>query len=656
LAKHPLQYRPDIDGLRAMAIILVMISHAFPNFLVNGYIGVDIFFVISGYLITSIILKEISQNKFSLIEFYIRRANRIFPCLIIVLAGCLIFGWLVLFQSEYKLVGRAVAAGAGFVANINNYSEGGYWDVSNNVKPLLHLWSLGVEEQFYIVWPVMLWLTLTNRMKSMAFVISIAICSFVWSVYVTKENQPSAYYLPFSRFWELMAGGMLAHAETFTRSKNISILDFIARNKIFGWCGKARSQLNVILANLFSALGLFLVISALVVQYPLNSFPGGYAALPVLGAALLIIAGPSALINSKLFSNRLAIYIGLISYPLYLWHWPIIVFNHIIHSGDVSKKSVFLSLAITFVLASATYHFVEKPIRLNAKWHSKKAMALTALVLLCGVSGYIVNVNDGFESRYKRYEVASTTQLETSVKKEKFAILGDSQSGMFADGMQLPVDKVKVFSTAGWPYLVGTRFLKVTNKVPKLTDDAISELLADKNVDVVVIANMYNLYTDFDEFNLGDKFYSAPAVPHETSKEAYYSGLRRTAQILSNAGKKIIYVKSIPFLGGVTSVSACSDYRLPVSRRKPKSCLVTRNEVEEFRNGYDESVQKVFHDIPRVSIFDPVPYICDEKYCHVSKDGVLMYRDTSHLSHEGAAIVGSEIIKAVNAVRAEKYL
>jgi len=268
LAKHPLQYRPDIDGLRAMAIILVMISHAFPNFLVNGYIGVDIFFVISGYLITSIILKEISQNKFSLIEFYIRRANRIFPCLIIVLAGCLIFGWLVLFQSEYKLVGRAVAAGAGFVANINNYSEGGYWDVSNNVKPLLHLWSLGVEEQFYIVWPVMLWLTLTNRMKSMAFVISIAICSFVWSVYVTKENQPSAYYLPFSRFWELMAGGMLAHAETFTRSKNISILDFIARNKIFGWCGKARSQLNVILANLFSALGLFLVISALVVQYP----------------------------------------------------------------------------------------------------------------------------------------------------------------------------------------------------------------------------------------------------------------------------------------------------------------------------------------------------------------------------------------------------
>lgn len=656
MTKPPVQYRPDIDGLRAMAIILVMIAHAFPTFLVNGYIGVDIFFVISGYLITSIILKEVSQNKFSFVEFYIRRANRIFPCLVIVLAGCLIFGWLVLLQGEYKLVGRATAAGAGFVANINNYSEGGYWDVSNNIKPLLHLWSLGVEEQFYIFWPVMLWLASTNRIKSTAFVISIAICSFAWSVYITKENQPSAYYLPFSRFWELMAGGLLAHAEVFARSKNLSILDIITHSKKFDWCNKARSRLNVILANSFSIFGIFLVISALLTQYPLSSFPGSYAALPVLGAVLLIMAGPSALINSKLLSNRLVIYIGLISYPLYLWHWPIIVFNYIIHSGEISNRSLFLSLAITFILASATYHFVEKPIRLNAKWHSKKAMALTALVLLCGISGYIVNINDGFESRYKHYEIASTSQVETSPKKEKFAILGDSQSEMFADGMQLPTDKIKVYSTAGWPYLAGTSFLKITNKIPKLTDDAMSEILADKNIDIVVIANMYNLYTDFNEFNHGDKFYSVPAVPDETSKEAYYSGLRRTATILANAGKKIIYVKSIPFLGGVTSVSACSDYQLTIPRKKPESCLVTRNEVEKFRDGYDSSVQKAFHDIPGVSIFDPVPYICDEKYCHVSKDGVLMYRDTSHLSHEGAAIVGSGIIKAINAVRLDKYL
>jgi peptidoglycan/LPS O-acetylase OafA/YrhL len=653
IGKNSSEYRPDIDGLRALAVTLVLSVHAFPLFLRNGYIGVDIFFVISGFLITKILLTQIMAEKHSLLDFYIRRANRIFPCLILVLVTCMAFGWLALYASEFKLLGRSIAAGAGFVANINYYIEGGYWDVSSKVKPLLHLWSLGVEEQFYLLWPTILWTAWARRFKISLVLIICIFASLGWSLYTIKLDQPAAFYLPLSRFWELISGGALAYLNLRSTSQkgNVSPLLFKASPK-FNFL-LADWSLKVEFRNVASILGLSLIIAALAGNYSPGDFPGIHALLPVLGTVLIIAAGADSWVNSRLFSNKLVVYIGLISYPLYLWHWPLLVFNYIIQNGSVSTSSQFVALALTFSLAILTYHFVEKPIRGNPKWRSQKALVLTALVMICGIAGYDIYANDGFEARYDKSDKISTISDFPSLisSASTLAILGDSQAEMFASAMPISPTKIKIFSTAGWPYLVGTTFEKKTNKIPKLTDDAISNIVSDPTIDIVIITNMYNLYTDYNQFNQGDRFFSYPATPNETSKMAYYAGLRRTAKVLTDAGKKIIYIKSIPFLGNVPSVVACSNYDLAISRSKPRECLTPLNEVEEFRNGYDEALNSTFNGIRNISIFDPMPYLCDNKYCYVYRNNIIMYRDTSHLSHDGAYLVGAEVIKLVNSIR-----
>ncbi len=197
-------YRRDIDGLRGIAVFSVIIYHAFPKFIRGGFIGVDVFFVISGFLISEIILREESAGLFSYVGFYARRAKRLFPALIVVLAASLLAGWFVLWSTEYKALGRGVAAGAGFVANLLLYAESGYFDVSSSEKPLLHLWSLGVEEQFYLVWPTLL--IFASRARIFWLPAVLALGSFIFCVLSTKTSPDAAFYLPISRFWEFMLG------------------------------------------------------------------------------------------------------------------------------------------------------------------------------------------------------------------------------------------------------------------------------------------------------------------------------------------------------------------------------------------------------------------------------------------------------------------
>lgn len=648
--KNSLEYRPDIDGLRALAVILVLIVHAFPLSLKNGYIGVDIFFVISGYLITKILLTQIKTGNFSLLNFYIQRANRIFPSLILVLFTCTVFGGLTLYANEFKLLGRSVAAGAGFVANINYYFEGGYWDISSKLKPLLHLWSLGVEEQFYLFWPIILWLTWTRRFKISLLLITSVFFSLGWSLYVIKYDQPADFYLPLSRFWEFISGGSLAYLNLKNPSYKIKLSHLIYRRKIKLDAHETRYTPVNYPDNICSILGIFLIVVALLGNYSSADFPGIHAVLPVLGATFIIAAGPDSWLNSKLLANKLVVYIGLISYPLYLWHWPLLAFNYTIQNGSTSKESKLLALALTLALAIATYHLIEKPIRKNPTWRGYKALISTILLAACGMAGYSIYMHDGFEERYKKSDqIPRFSSLKDN--PSKFAILGDSQAEMFAAAMPISPINFKLFSTAGWPYLIGTAFAKKTNKIPKLTDDAILNIKSDPAIDIVIITNMYNLYTDYNEFNQGDKFFSYPSVPNETSKMAYYAGLRRTAKVLTDSGKKIIYIKSIPFLGNVPSVVSCSNYILPISRYKPKECLTPRKEIEDFRKGYDEALDNTFRGLNNISIFDPTPYLCDDEYCYVEKNNIMMYRDTSHLSNDGAYLVGNEIIKLVNLTR-----
>lgn len=335
---HP-KYRLDIDGLRAIAIISVVIFHAFPWAIPGGFIGVDVFFVVSGFLISTIIFSSLERDRFSLVEFYVRRVRRIFPALILVLVSCLVFGWFVLFPDEYRQLGKHTAAGAGFIQNLILWRESGYFDSSAETKPLLHLWSLAIEEQFYIFWPLLLVFVWKRHWSFLRITAVIAAASFAANIYlILTGRSTSAFYLPFSRFWELMIGGVLAY---FVLHRP----QIIERHK-----------------NAQSLLGFVLILAGLILLNNSRDFPGWWALLPALGAFFIISAGPSSWLNEKLLCNRPMVWIGLISYPLYLWHWPIFSYLRIAE-GDVSVVEWILAIISAFVLAWITYIFIEKPVR-----------------------------------------------------------------------------------------------------------------------------------------------------------------------------------------------------------------------------------------------------------------------------------------------------
>jgi peptidoglycan/LPS O-acetylase OafA/YrhL len=335
------QYRPDVDGLRAVAVASVMLFHAFPGVLPGGFAGVDIFFVISGFLITGIILGQLARGRFSFARFYERRIRRLFPALVLVLAVCLVLGWKVLLPDEFEQLGRHIAAGALFVSNLALWSESGYFDSVAELKPLLHLWSLGIEEQYYILWPLALFLSRRWLDKLFWPIAVVAAASFVHNLSLVGEHPEAAYYSPASRGWELLLGSMLAHVALY-------------RPKAIEACRRRGNALAIV--------GALLVVAGFVLIDRTRGFPGWWALLPTLGTMSIIAAGPQTLLNRAL-SRPWIVYVGLISYPLYLWHWPLLTYARIVNDGVPSWQARVAVLVTSVVLAAATYQFLEKRVR-----------------------------------------------------------------------------------------------------------------------------------------------------------------------------------------------------------------------------------------------------------------------------------------------------
>jgi peptidoglycan/LPS O-acetylase OafA/YrhL len=384
-------YRGDVDGLRAIAVLLVVAFHAFPRKVPGGFVGVDIFFVISGYLITSLIVRSLQAGDFSFTDFYVRRIKRIFPALIAVLAACLLIGWFVLFPGEFRDLGKHAAAGAAFIANFSLLNETGYFDITADHKPLLHLWSLGIEEQFYIVWPALI--VLAWRWKNGPLLMAALIClgSFAWNVILTPIDIAQAFFLPFTRFWELMIGSLIALAathESFAAMTPAPLAAFYERHRdrlheLAGWAGLA------------------LIVLAAALLKPTRAFPGWWALLPTLGAALIIVAGPQSTFNRVVLSHRTMITVGLISYPLYLWHWPILSFARMIHFKEPTDLVRGLCVVLAFALAHLTYRYIERPIRFGAATPRKPILATAALAAV-GCLGFAVFAGSGVPWRFPK--------------------------------------------------------------------------------------------------------------------------------------------------------------------------------------------------------------------------------------------------------------
>lgn len=386
-------WRNDITGLRALAVLPVLIYHAFPSLIPSGYFGVDIFFVISGYLISGIIFRGLINNTFSYSDFYAKRIRRIIPNLVLLLFSVALFGWFFLMANEYRSLGKHILSSSLFFQNFTLLKEVGYFTEEALRQPLLHLWSLAIEEQFYIVFPIictLIWKFRTNAKYLGFFVLLLTTLSFIACVSVTDRN--FNFYFPLTRFWEIGVGALLAYAEAF------GLLKF--------------RTLPIYLRNIASVLGLVLIVLAMMSSDKV-AHPGFITLAPVLGAALLILAYPDALINKTLLCWRPMTFVGIISYSLYLWHWPILSYLFICVPQANPLWNV-AALVASFIVATLVYTYVENPVRrsqfqLNLDWLkfrkgntcSLRVTHILAclLIVTAGSSFYMYKVLNGIPSR-----------------------------------------------------------------------------------------------------------------------------------------------------------------------------------------------------------------------------------------------------------------
>jgi peptidoglycan/LPS O-acetylase OafA/YrhL len=635
--QHLSGYRPDIDGLRAVAVLAVVIYHGWPNFFPGGFIGVDIFFVISGYLITSIIATDLQRDRFSIVGFYSRRVRRIFPALLLVLAATIGFGWFVLLPAEFKQVGTHVAAGGAFVANLQLWHETGYFDNAAITKPLLHLWSLGIEEQFYMLWPLLLWLVYKRRWNVFLLTGVVFVLSMGANLAAVGTDPTQAFYSPATRFWELMTGGIGAQLSLHDKA----------------WPAHWK--------RLASIAGAALLAAGFVLVRPQDAFPGWWALLPVAGAFLLIMAGPSALFNRLVLAAKPAVGIGLISYPLYLWHWPLLSYAYIVN-GDKPSFVVRAGLiAAAFALAFLTYRFLELPVRTMAKrvrtvgvLASGMAAAVFAGLLVHagriheridarGAELFLNALNDSdFPGRtFVPYRYKGMLFQKVNSRGPGVTVfLGDSvveQYGPYIEQMVASDPQryhTVVFATAG-----NCPPIRHTFPLPKVryarcppTVEAGYEYALRPEVDTVVIGGAwYGYFNGSGRDLLFDDGKTRLEFPGERAKESAYLSLEHSLAQLKRQGKRVFLLLQPPMGPSFDPRNMIEGSRFdqirPLARIEP----VRLDRFLHDNAGARERLIRVAQ-ATGVELIDPTRFLCSANDCPVlDADGTPVYTDTMHM-------------------------
>jgi peptidoglycan/LPS O-acetylase OafA/YrhL len=407
LTRHTAIHRPDIDGLRALAVLYVVGFHTFPTVFPGGFVGVDIFFVISGFLISGLIFSRIKNAELSLVEFYSRRVNRLFPALLTVLISAGLIGLCSFVPEDFGKLAKHIFGGAGFVANYLYRSEVGYFDDAVHLKPLLHLWSLGVEEQFYIVWPLVVLIALRFKVNILMLILVLGMGSFFLGLYRLETYPAYAFYMPQTRAWELLLGAFIAWVAPVTRTVSI---------------GRAECS------HILSALGFCLLFASLSMISKASQFPGWWALVPTIGASCILAAGPFAFLNRTIFSFKLLRSIGVISYPLYLWHWVCLSIPTVVFSTPLSTLPKIALIGLSFLLAFITYRYVETPIRVRHN-HPRTASILLLLMLLVGTLAFISFKKEGFVGQTSIPRLIDNTGVhpcDNSFSKNQLCMFGNA--------------------------------------------------------------------------------------------------------------------------------------------------------------------------------------------------------------------------------------
>ncbi len=651
---HSISYRPDIDGLRALAILPVVLFHAFPNLLPGGFIGVDIFFVISGYLITSILLKDIQAGSYSIKTFYARRVRRIFPALSVVLLFCLALGWIVLTAVEYRSLGKHAAGGAGFIANFMFWKEAGYFDAAGDTKPLLHLWSLGIEEQFYIVWPLLLYFFAKRSWSILWLILIVTLLSFGLNLWQIGSNPSAAFYSPLSRSWELALGAFLAYQALHPAQVFTSIIE---RHR-----------------SLLSGLGLVMVAVGFVVINESRAFPGWWALLPAVGSALLIASGPHGLVNRFILSQRIFVWVGLISFPLYLWHWPLLSFARIIYSETPPFDVRVVIVILSTVLAALTYYLIEKPIR-QSSFKRPFIIFLSLLMFCICIAGVTVYKTKGVKSRHagmlnadlasldmgadrKRWANECGIPLEAKLilnscyspkdKKATYAVWGDSKGEAIFYGLA----REAVNQDAPRWMMIGNS-IPMAGEIPRLQGRNVRKneyvtdaLLKNKDIKAVLLVPATRSI-----FSLGEVYTKEDmdASPHF---DEGLLGVSNAIELLEKAGKRVLLLVDHPgfpdpkscISGGLTQSEFFNQF---LYRKENPLCIMTYEKHMYTNERYRLWLKTLQTKHPSLIVYDPTSLVCDvaNNSCGISKDGQFLYSYGDHYSDYGNSMIAKDFLE-----------
>jgi peptidoglycan/LPS O-acetylase OafA/YrhL len=606
------KYREDIDGLRAVAVLLVLMFHAFPNLVTGGFIGVDVFFVISGYLITGIYLREDGSVLKKFGGFYSRRVRRIFPALIVVLYSVFFLGWNTLYATELAQLGLHILGGSGFFLNIIYEYESGYFDTLSSKKILLHLWSLSVEEQFYLIWPLFLTLGIIfkNHKKILFLLISI---SFLTCAIASFVNQEFAYYSLVTRFWQIGAGGMLAIYLFEDRSPTI--------------CEKVKTWGTPLL--------FILVWFSLSIDRQ-DVYPGYLSIIPVVITLGLLCQFSPGTIYWRLVSAKLMVYIGRISYPLYLWHWPIFAYMEYLDPQFANAEHRVGAIICSFIFSIITYEIIEKNLK-----KIKSIIVVPTLISLLIIIGYIgLNAfqRKGYEFR-ERNSIYKSSTPQVHVTADCLKLHEEFKKITFCriDDIDNKVDVVLVGDSHAHQYFssiaagyreLGFNLLNIgwAGRKPLVYENTIQVSEHSREM-----SDMINKYINLDGVKV---FILAFAQPKDL-KEDFNNQLQFTVRKLQSAGKKVIYIEDNPNLG--YSPVDCIGFP-PLRPPIKENCILDyRNLPSSF---FD--IKEKIHSTMRQEgalIYDYSNLLCPGGVCNLLSGGKLLYEESGYISQDTAKVV-----------------
>ena len=655
-------YRPDIDGLRAVSVLVVVFYHAGISWFSGGFVGVDVFFVISGFLITKIIIDDINSDKFSFMNFYERRIRRIIPALVSVYIVCFIFGAIILLPGELKDFGKSLARSAYFVSNIYFYDTSGYFDAPSHTKPLLHTWSLSVEEQFYIVWPIILLIAFKSLQQNWRLGIfsGAIIASIVYAEWeIARQDNAAAFYLLQARAWELLLGAMVAFSPFRFRSTKI-------------------------LSEMLAVAGLSLIILSAILLSQHSSFPGFNALFPCLGAVLIITSGQyHDTFVSRLLRLRPVVAIGLISYSLYLWHWPIFSFAHTILDRPPQLAEALPLILLSFLVAYLSWRFIEQRFRMQSGGLGRSERAARSVVgigvaTICVfiVAGVGTDSADGLPSRFgedvrrivksaeergKRhtcyelpasYPSGDACDLNVVAGRESYdvVLVGDSHAGHYAAGVASILRQLgasgRLMSRGGCLPLPEVRTWtngQIRNKCISLRDNVETFLFEQKQGQLVILAARWAVYTEDKRSEIGggmglrlidDK--GEIDTTHVTSRRVFKEKLNLLIKKLSDSGRDVLILGQVP--PHPTNPVPCV-VKAMHRDASMAPCMLPRREAEKRLSFSNSVIREIAESYPNVWAFLPSELICKRKRCGLFLDRVYLYRDDDHINVGGSKVL-----------------